>query len=312
MEYALISIIIPIYNVEKYLNRCIESIVNQTYKNLEIILVDDGSPDNCPMMCDNWAKKDTRIIVIHKINGGLSDARNYGIEKSRGKYIAFVDSDDYIELHYIEYLYELLINNNADIACCGHVNTVDDSVLFTENRFLNKTEIYTSYEICKKLLTTFPVNLVTAWGKLYKRELVILNPFPIGRICEDEATTYKYYYLSKKIVVGNMNLYAYFTNQNSIIHKAKNSINNDNFWAQEQRAYFFERKGEKQLAKYAWAKLFYSLLADSRANNGRCDKFIKQFDTNRSLFIGTRIKLLIYNHFHFIYNALYRLKGIFK
>ena len=101
----LVSVVVPVYNVEKYLNRCVESIVNQTYKNLEIILVDDGSLDNCPVMCDEWAKKDNRIKVIHKKNGGVSSARNAGIDKSNGKYISFIDPDDYIE----ENMYFLMI-----------------------------------------------------------------------------------------------------------------------------------------------------------------------------------------------------------
>ena len=94
----LISVIVPIYNVEKYLDRCVDSIINQTYKNLEIILVDDGSPDNCPQMCDDYAKKDSRIKVVHKENGGLSDARNVGMEVATGEYVSFIDSDDYISL----------------------------------------------------------------------------------------------------------------------------------------------------------------------------------------------------------------------
>ena len=103
----LISVIIPVYKVEKYLNKCVDSVLNQTYKNLEIILVDDGSPDKCPEICDEYAKKDDRIKIIHKQNGGLSDARNVGIEKSTGEYITFIDSDDYVDSNYIEQLYKL-------------------------------------------------------------------------------------------------------------------------------------------------------------------------------------------------------------
>lgn len=119
-EEPLISVIVPVYNVEKYLDKCVDSIVNQTYKNLEIILVDDGSPDNCPKMCDNWAKKDKRIKVIHKENGGVSSARNVGIDNAKGEYIGFVDSDDWTEKKYIQKLYEVLIQENADIALCGY------------------------------------------------------------------------------------------------------------------------------------------------------------------------------------------------
>ena len=115
----LISVIVPIYNVEKYLERCLDSIIKQTYKNLDIILVDDGSIDNSTKICDEYVKKDSRIKVIHKENGGLSDARNVGIDNSDGKYICFIDSDDYIELDMIENLYDGIVKNNANICCCG-------------------------------------------------------------------------------------------------------------------------------------------------------------------------------------------------
>lgn len=126
-----ISIVVPIYNVEKYLDQCVKSIINQTYKNLEIILVNDGSIDNSGKICDKYKRQDNRVIVIHKENGGSSDARNVGIQIATGKYIGFVDSDDYIEKDMYEFLYNNMINENADISCC--------------NRFLlwsNKKQIY--------------------------------------------------------------------------------------------------------------------------------------------------------------------------
>ena len=115
----LISVIIPIYNVEQYLDRCIDSVKKQTYTNLEIILVDDGSPDNCGKMCDEYAEDDKRIKVIHKENGGLSDARNAGIEIATGEYITFIDSDDYVSLDYVEYMYKLLKDAGAKLSICG-------------------------------------------------------------------------------------------------------------------------------------------------------------------------------------------------
>ena len=118
---SLISVIVPIYNVEKYLERCVESIINQTYKNLEIILVDDGSPDNCPQMCDDYAKKDSRIKVVHKKNGGLSDARNAGMKVATGEYVSFIDSDDYISLDFYETLLETIVDNDSDIVECSVV-----------------------------------------------------------------------------------------------------------------------------------------------------------------------------------------------
>ena len=118
----LISVIVPIYKVEKYLDRCVESIVNQTFSDIEIILVDDGSPDNCGKMCDEWAKKDARIKAFHKENGGLSDARNFGIEHSTAEFLIFIDSDDFIEPQMLEVLYGLITEHGADVAVCGLYN----------------------------------------------------------------------------------------------------------------------------------------------------------------------------------------------
>ena len=122
----LISVIVPVYKVEKFLARCLDSIISQTYENMEIILVDDGSPDSCGSICDEYAQRDARFRVLHKENGGLSDARNCGVEIASGAYIAFIDSDDYIAPNYVEYLYRLLVDNDADISCCCKTCTGSD------------------------------------------------------------------------------------------------------------------------------------------------------------------------------------------
>lgn len=122
----LVSIIVPVYKVEQYLSRCVDSILQQSYSNLEIILVDDGSPDSCGMICDEYQKKDSRVQVIHKSNGGLSDARNYGIEAAQGKYLAFVDSDDWLDFDMIDILYRVLTSQDADIAECSYRNLYAD------------------------------------------------------------------------------------------------------------------------------------------------------------------------------------------
>ena len=150
----LISVIVPIYKVEKYLETCVMSLIHQTYENLEIILVDDGSPDKCPEICDAYEKTDDRIRVIHKKNGGLSDARNAALEKTTGKYITFVDSDDYVDAEYIEKLYNALIQYNASAAICGiritdERRTVIDQIAVTEHA---EPEVYKGTDIIKKEL----------------------------------------------------------------------------------------------------------------------------------------------------------------
>ena len=153
MHYPLISVIVPVYKTEKYLNKCIESIVNQTYENLEIILVDDGSPDNCPSICDSWAEKDKRIKVIHKENAGVSAARNSALEIFSGKYVSFVDSDDWIDNDCIEYLYNSVVSTGADVVCAciyyeylnkkGKVLSCDDEVI--NDTVLKKYLYFESY-----------------------------------------------------------------------------------------------------------------------------------------------------------------------
>ena len=189
-----ISIIVPFYNVEKYAPKCIESIINQTYTNLEIILVDDGSPDTCGKICDDYALKDGRIKVIHKKNAGLSDARNVGIKEATGKYIGFVDGDDYIEKDMYKYLYNLIKENNADISICGVEEVYEDGSIQDE-KAKESIEILSKEDAIKELLLDKKVRS-HAWDKLYKRELFENIEYPYGRKMEDIATTYKLFDLS--------------------------------------------------------------------------------------------------------------------
>ena len=163
-----ISVIVPVYKVEKYLDRCVESIVNQTYKNLEIILVDDGSPDNCPAMCDAWAEKDERIRVIHKENGGLSDARNAGMDIATGDYIGFVDSDDWIEPDMYQFLMNNILENDSDISRCGlFVEYEDEEDKQEQNSEFLSMRICDNTEYLKGLVQGGYVRGVV-WNKLYK------------------------------------------------------------------------------------------------------------------------------------------------
>ena len=180
-----VSIIVPVYKVEQYLDECVESIVSQTYRNTEILLIDDGSPDRCPEKCDAWAEKDTRIHVIHKKNGGLSDARNAGMAASSGAFIAFVDSDDILEPEYIEYLYRAICETGADISECGYQKFSDKPVATNRpNRMcspLIQSREEALYHFSKVI---HPVNH-QVWDKLYRRELIVNEPFLYGRQAQD-------------------------------------------------------------------------------------------------------------------------------
>ncbi len=213
MEKDLISIIIPVYNVEKYLRNCIDSVIAQTYKNIEIILVDDGSPDKCPAICDEYEKKDSRIKVIHKENGGLSDARNAGIELANGKYITFIDSDDDVSSEYIEYLYELLIKNNTKMSIATHTVVSNKKRINWGNGYTEK--VLTTEECLDKMLCEQGFS-VSAWAKLYSKELFDEVRFPKSKLNEDNGTTYKLILQCDKIAYGNKSIYNYYKRENSI------------------------------------------------------------------------------------------------
>lgn len=215
MKNELITIIVPIYNVEKYLSRCVESIRNQTYENLEIILVDDGATDSCPAICDEYAKEDTRIKVIHKKNGGLSDARNAALDICTGDYVLCVDSDDFMELDTVEMLYQTAVRNGCDISTCRYVNYYDGPVEL--NREQNEELVLDTATALENMF--YQTNVTTsAWGKLYRRELFEGIRYPKGKICEDLDTTYKLFSRSPKVVINSAKKFYYQQRTDSIIN----------------------------------------------------------------------------------------------
>lgn len=215
----LISIIVPCYKVEEYLDQCIKSIVNQSYKNLEIILVDDGSPDNCSLICDEWSNKDSRIKVIHKQNGGISSARNAGLDIVTGKYISFIDSDDFIDETFVESLYTNLIQNDADISCCGYYHYFNEN-LKEIRHFKNIQLLMNSCEAIKKM-NTIGYFGVGVWNKLYKIELFSYIRFPIGKLAEDWFILYKLIHESNKIYYDSEPKYYYRQRAGSLTRNVK-------------------------------------------------------------------------------------------
>lgn len=242
----LISIIIPIYRVEKYLKECIDSVINQTYKNLEVILVNDGSPDNCGNMCDEYARKDKRVKVIHKKNGGLSDARNHGIDMATGKYITFIDSDDYVDLKYIEKLYDSIKKNNTKISQCN-ILKVNDKKEIIEKVGYSENNVKSGKELIKDIYYEHWAENIVVWNKMYSIELFEKIKYPVGKIHEDEYVTYKILYYIDKVSIVNEYLYCYRQNDNSITGKKFNIQRLDVLEAFEERLTFFEEKNEKEL-----------------------------------------------------------------
>lgn len=283
----LISVIVPVYNVEKYVEQCLQSIIAQTYKNIEIVVIDDGSTDSSGEICDRLAKEDSRIAVYHKSNGGVSAARNDGVEKSSGDYIAFVDSDDIIAPTYLEYLYRLLTDNDADISCCG-LKQIGDHDLSSLGQCENAVTVCSGKEACKTMLSGVigkDLQLSSAGVKLYKRRIVEQYKYPQGRKFEDTATTCKYLYACKTVAISNAALYGYFQNPNGIIQtNIKNQFapQNDRIWASKKRAEFFEANGEQELVQLAWKKTLNIMYAISILNNGQYDSEIKQLLKEKS------------------------------
>lgn len=245
----LISVIVPVYNVESYLDRCIESILKQTYCQLEIILIDDGSTDNSGSMCDTYSSKDKRVKVIHKENGGLSDARNVGIDACKGKYITFVDSDDFLDKTYIAFLYYLIRQGEYQISICNPKYYYDGDQIIAWN----------GKEVIKKMNNIEALKIMlyqqyydtSAWGKLYEKHLFSSVRFPKGRLFEDLGTIYKIMLLSKNVIFSNRELYYYQQRNTSISGEKYNDRKKDYLEFAEQ--IFSEVKEEYPELKLAAA-----------------------------------------------------------
>lgn len=209
----LISIVVPVYNVEKYLDACIRSILEQTYQNIEIILVDDGATDRSGQMCDCYAQQDQRIKIIHKENGGLSDARNKGVSCASGNYLMFIDSDDVVSPDLVKYLYDLLRDSGADIGICEQVHCYPEQEIIYQKETLRK--IFDPEEAIAEMLYQKSF-LIAAWGKIFRREYFDDILFPGGMLFEDSAVMHKIFDKAGKIAYGDARLYGYMHREGSI------------------------------------------------------------------------------------------------
>ena len=259
MEKHLISVIVPVYNVEKYLDKCIQSLINQTYENIEILLINDGSKDSSLEICEAWKNEDNRIKVFDKNNGGLSDARNYGISHSIGSYLYFVDSDDWVPIYAIEKLYKLILEKDADIVC-GRIQEVFKRNV-VENTACAKflVEEFDTINGLEKLMYMHGVTN-SASAKLYKKELFDGITYPYRKIYEDLGTTYKLFGRSKKIILTDIIVYYYYKeNPHSIVNSnySRNELDRINFSIEELD---YINKEYPRIKDAAVFKLFYEAL----------------------------------------------------
>ncbi len=234
----LISIIVPVYKVEKYLDKCVSSIVNQTYQNLEIILVDDGSPDSCGAMCDAWAAKDSRIRVIHKENGGLSDARNAGLAVANGEYVSFVDSDDWVSWGFIENLWNAIEQTGSDISTCLIIPVYEGEHV-DPRHCPGEIECIQAEEALSRLIEDKLRQVV--WNKLYKREVIADILFAKGKLHEDEFWSYQIIGNARRIAITDAPGYYYLQRGESIMGSKYTLRRLDAIEAKEQRQIYLER-----------------------------------------------------------------------
>lgn len=308
----LISVIVPIYKVEEYLPRCVDSILNQSYRNIEVILVDDGSPDRCGDICEQYKLKDQRVVVIHKKNGGLSDARNAGTDVAKGELITYVDSDDWIHREFLQILYRHLSETDADIAICSNISTPH----FIEDQPVEaaRHSVYDKQDLNKLLWANVDQrnrlhrDMIVAWGKLYKRELIGAIRYPYGRIHEDNFVTHQLLFAAHKVVYLPLPLVFYFQRNDSITAGTNFSIRKrlDMIDSYAERASFFNDKGHKDLADFCRRMQFMKSFSidhhlESFPDQARVQTFKKQRQGLRQL-----LRLGKYNpSFRVFYEAYY-------
>lgn len=297
----LVSVIVPIYRVENYLKKCLNSIMMQTYRKLEIILVDDGSPDKCGEICDEMAKMDERIKVLHKKNGGLSDARNEGMKIATGEYVIFIDSDDYISNNMIKEMYNAAIVNSADIVVCGYKEVYTDKPEKSHKFNVKDGKIILSgEEATKRLMTYLEPEMVVAWNKLEKRSLWENIEFPFGKQHEDDFTTYKILYKANKVVLMEKPLYFYMQRNNSIIGVGFNEKSVHKIEAYKEAQEFFKKKDKV---------LYHRAINIVQIMNRRCCEEAKQSSYANKEEIIKRLKK---EGRHFYLKNFYKMKRSIK
>lgn len=257
META-ISVIVPVYRVEKYLPACIDSILNQTFTDFELILVDDGSPDRCPEICDETAKRDARVRVIHQANQGLSAARNAGIEAARGAWLSFVDSDDFLAPDFLETLHDAAVRAGADCALCG-VQLTDEAGEKIGQPLSVADGVRTGRSILETLCRAPAMLYLIVWNKLYRRDVFQTLRYPVGRRNEDTYLAVELFDTVQTVICVSKPMCFYRQRADSIMHTAVTTRNLDEMWAFEHCFAYFEARGLEALMPDAEKKMFAKL-----------------------------------------------------
>lgn len=254
----LVSMIVPVYNVAQYLDRCITSLTGQTYRNIEILLVDDGSTDGSGALCDLWQSRDPRVKAFHKPNGGLSDARNFGLERASGGYVCFIDSDDWLDARFVERMLGTLLDTGSDIVECDYVATEGTDPLREPAQAPGAPAVFDGTECFHRFLTnTF---FVTVWNKLYRREVLADLPFVKGVYHEDEYWTYRVFSRARRACRLGYAGYFYFQRPGSIVHTSPSLKRlTDAFTAGKERIDFIEAQ-YPEFSSIGYEKMMYTCM----------------------------------------------------
>lgn len=317
MSEPLISVIVPVYNMEKYLDECVASILGQTYSNFELILIDDGSKDSSAALIDTWAKKDDRVIAIHNQNEGVSVARNTGIDIARGEYLVFVDSDDYVAPEYIEVLVQAAKDANADMAMCGMYALFRD-VFFRATSMPGVTQIFSP----QKYMESFYINtgfFSVAWNKIYKKQLFDTVRFLEGRLNEDTIIMPQLIAKANKVAYVAEPLYFYRQRQGSIMHAEKREqivLNLLNIY--EELIQLHEQKKEMHLCRLAqkvYLNKSFEYFSDMRQTNRleirkKQKKYCGQIVIYAKFPILVRVKMIVFTLLPNLYCIVYKRKTV--
>lgn len=312
MQLPIFSIIVPIYKVEQYLERCIDSLINQTEKNIEIILIDDGSPDCCPVLCDHYAERYKNIIVVHKTNGGLSDARNEGIQRANGEYVMFVDSDDYIDLEACERLL-CFAKNGVDVIVTDGIS--EGKVVNLTHSGISNNKIYTGKNFLKESMIYGSIPMA-AWLYVYRRDFLEANDltFKRGIYHEDEEFTPRALLLAESVVYSAMSFYHYVIRENSITQRSDKRKNaKDLYETCKHLSLIYDNLDDEELRLYLKDSLvnkYLSLFQEGRLYQYGDEYLHKKFVVNNAYRKRNKLKAWLYDKSPMLYWYINKLVGV--
>lgn len=313
----LVSVIVPVYKVEEYLHRCIDSILTQSYETLEVILVDDGSPDNCGLICDEYHAKDKRVKVVHRENGGLSAARNSGLDIVSGDYLMFVDSDDWLDVNTIKYLHQILVEYKADISAVGLLPVIDGTEV-NNNIYTNKVKVYNKLQGLETFLFNGQLS-PCACGKLWRTDLWANVRFPEGKLHEDQFTIYKILDEISCSVLSENKMYFYFKREGSIGHSEFSKRTYDLYDAIQEEYSFIttkypETKPNMVVALITWEIVFINMMIRSEYHDATVINKVRKTARHNirqcmsSKYINTtrKVEIILFAYFYPLYVLTYK------